>query len=232
MTDLTDIKRAMLNHTASLYSADKVIPDLAARARVFSEQAKRHTTIRAGISALQSEIDPLEAELAELKQPYLNALWQMDEAEQFRIQKEKRRIEAEITEIEKQVGAARSKLEKDEVDTVALAELKAKIDSFNLPNSWEFTRKLTLPLQVVESDLKARIETVGRSLNGLEFDQTEYDQQREKVDAKYRTAKQAAADADSVSKARAAERVKEWRRIEASNQHEEAIAGSAADRVS
>jgi peptidoglycan hydrolase CwlO-like protein len=156
----------------------------------------------------------------------------MDEAEQLRIQKEKRRIEAEITEIEKQVGAARSKLDKDEVDTVALAELKAKIDSFNLPNSWEFTRALAKPLAVVEAELKNRIETVGRSLNGLEYDQTEYDQQRDKVDAKYRTAKKASADADSVSKARAAERVKEWRRIEASNQREEAIAGPAADRVS
>jgi peptidoglycan hydrolase CwlO-like protein len=230
MADLTDIKRAMLNYTASLYSADKVIPDLAARARVFSEQAKRHTAIRAGISALLSEIDPLEAELAELKQPYLNALWQMDEAEQLRIQKEKRRIEAEIAAVEKKVGAARSKL--DEVDTVALAELKAKIDSFNLPDSWEFTRALAKPLAVVEAELKNRIETVGRSLNGLEFDQTEYDQQREKIDHSYKAQKKAAADEDGISKARAAERVKEWRRIEASNQREEAIAGPAADRVS
>jgi hypothetical protein len=221
----------MLNHIAALYSADKVIPDLAARARVFSEQAKRHTTIRAGISALQSEIDPLEAELESLKQPYLNALWQMDEAEQLRIQKEKRRIESEIASVEKKVGAARLKLADDEVDTVALAELKAKIDSFNLPNSWEFTRALAKPLAVAESDLKARIETVGRSINGLEFDQDEYDGHREKIDHSYKVQKKAAADEDGISEARAAERVKAWRRMEASNQREESIAGPAADRI-
>ncbi len=233
MSSLQDVKRSMLNHIATLYSADKSLPDLAARAEAFAAQAQRHETIQAGIDELEGGIDPLAAELESLKQPYLDALWDLDTKEQRRLQTEKKRIEGELTAIQKAVATERKKLAADPVDMEELAELKATLDSFKLPNAWDFTRSLTAPLQTVERDLTARVGAIGRSLQGLDHDRAAYHDHRLEHDHAYKLLKDSAADEELVSQARTAQKVKEWKRVEASNQREETIAaGAVGDRVS
>ncbi len=233
MANLTDVKRSMFNHIATLYSADKSIPDLAAKAKAFAAQARRHDAIQDEIQTLEGGIDPLSLELISLKQPYLDALWEQDAPEQKRLQTEKRRIESEITAIQKAVATERKKLNQDPIDRAALAELKATLDSFKLPNAWDFTRSLTLPLKNVERDLTARVGNIGRTLQGLDYDADEYDDYRMKHDQDYRLQKDSAADDERVSQARSDKKVKEWQRIEASNAREETIAaGAVGDRVS
>lgn len=232
MTNLNEIKQKMLGYVAVLEEAEKRIPDFQKRASAFVEQQERRREIRDRIEQLGEKIAPKEAELAGLKRPYLDSIFNQAVNEQRRIQQTKKRLENEIKAIEKAIEDEQKKLDAEPVDTEAAAELKAALDGFGLPASWTFTSdmktEVEIPLMDAVRELQGRVDSIGRTLRGIDHDQEQYEAYRLENDQAYRAQKEASRRARVPDE----RRVKEWRRIEERNAREEAIAaGPSADRV-
>lgn len=229
MTSIKDMKRAMLDYVAVLEEAEKRVPDLEKKARAFVEQQARRTAIQDRLEELEGKIEPLEAELRGLKQPYLDSLFNMDVTQQRTLQARKRTIEKEIKEAEKTIDAEYNKLDADPVDAESLAVLRAELDSFSVPDVFAFVQSLDLPLSEAANRIEAEVSSIAVDLpHG--HDEQVYRSTRMGLDDTYRSQqKRAEGQLNHVDHKQA----RRGQRIGEVNEREAAIgAGLVDDRVS
>lgn len=200
------IKKLSDEYLRALKSAEKSISGWEKQAKTFNDAEASRQETTAQIESLETQLVELEQEHDSLKEPYMDALFNQDASEQRNLQARKKKLDQEMSGVEKAISDKRAQLQP--VDGKSLAELQATVDSFNLPDVYAFTDQLKASLLEAVRGLDSRAEDVAHSLPAG-YDEQLYHDYRLEHDHDYRVKHEAQQRQSAASRRKAEESSKE-----------------------
>lgn len=171
--ELSEIKSTMLQYVEALERGEKRVAEVEDRAERFNERERdleaRASELEGKLAELEDRRATVKAEIVANKTAYLDSLYQMDQAEQSKLQERKAELDGELQRLDKDIEATRKKLDAvPALDAEELEAIRSELEALSVPAHWIFLRDLRPPLYRAELDLTSRVSRVDLSLPDAE----------------------------------------------------------------